>query len=243
MTGLISGVVGWQALPLVFLFIGLLYYQDRVSRRSIRIVARCLVVGLVILIFRHRLPGFRNLNVISQHQFAPDSQPFDMFLNFDKATAGLFLLLFAPFLSRSKDDWKEALRAWGTNALLCVPLVMVGSLVLGYVRTDTKWPPYASVWMLNNLIFVCVAEEAFFRGYIQTSFTDPRVGLAASSLLFGLAHYAGGWMYVALATVAGFFYGRAFRQSGRIEAAILTHFSVNAVHFFLFSYPALLKRG
>lgn len=241
--GLISGVVGWQALPAVLLFAGLLYYQDRTGRSGIRVVAKCLTIALVILIFRHRLPGFHNLKVVSQHQFAPDSQPFDMFLNFDKATAGLLLLLFFPSPSRGRQDWKEVLRAWGANALLCVPLVLAGSLVLGYVRADPKWPPYAALWMLNNLVFVCVAEEAFFRGYILPSFTNPRVGLAVSSLLFGAAHYAGGWMYVVLATAAGFFYGRAFQQSGKIEAAILTHFSVNAVHFFFFSYPALLRGG
>lgn len=49
-------------------------------------------------------------------------------------------------------------------------------------------------------------------------------------------------MYVALATVAGAGYGWAYqRAGGRIEASILTHFALNAVHFFFFTYPALAR--
>jgi membrane protease YdiL (CAAX protease family) len=57
-------------------------------------------------------------------------------------------------------------------------------------------------------------------------------------VLFGLAHIAGGWRYVALATVAGAGYGTVFYRSRRIEASILAHFTLNAVHFLLFTYPA-----
>lgn len=44
---------------------------------------------------------------------------------------------------------------------------------------------------------------------------------------------------MAFATLAGIGYGLAYWRSGRIEAAILTHFAVNAAHFVLFTYPAL----
>jgi len=39
--------------------------------------------------------------------------------------------------------------------------------------------------------------------------------------------------------VAGIGYGWAYRRTGRIEASILTHFSLNSLHFLLFTYPAL----
>jgi hypothetical protein len=50
-------------------------------------------------------------------------------------------------------------------------------------------------------------------------------------------------MYVALATIAGLGYGWIYQRTGRIEASILTHFALNAVHFFAFSYPALQRPG
>jgi membrane protease YdiL (CAAX protease family) len=63
--------------------------------------------------------------------------------------------------------------------------------------------------------------------------------LSVASVLFGLAHAGGGPIYVALATVAGAGYGWAYLRTGKIEASILTHFALNAVHFFGFTYPAL----
>jgi len=54
-----------------------------------------------------------------------------------------------------------------------------------------------------------------------------------------LAHYMGGNNYILLATVAGVGYGWVYRHTGRIEASILTHFSLNSLHLLLFTYPAL----
>jgi membrane protease YdiL (CAAX protease family) len=58
-----------------------------------------------------------------------------------------------------------------------------------------------------------------------------------AAVLFGLAHGGGGLALVAFAGLAGAGYGLALWRSGRIEAAILVHFAVNAVHFLLFTYP------
>jgi membrane protease YdiL (CAAX protease family) len=46
--------------------------------------------------------------------------------------------------------------------------------------------------------------------------------------------------YVALSTIAGLFYGFAYWKTKRIEASMLVHFGTNAIHFFAFSYPALV---
>jgi hypothetical protein len=67
------------------------------------------------------------------------------------------------------------------------------------------------------------------------------VAVAASALLFGAAHGAGGALYAALATVAGLGYALAYATTRRVEAAVLTHFIVNAVHFLGFTYPHLLR--
>ena len=101
--------------------------------------------------------------------------------------------------------------------------------------------------MLNNLFFVCLAEEALFRGFIQNGFTRlfPKTpffsyaSIAVAAVLFGLAHYKGGPIYVALAAVAGLFYGFAYQKTNRLDAAVLVHFGFNTIHFLLFSYPNL----
>ncbi len=103
------------------------------------------------------------------------------------------------------------------------------------------------VWALNNLFFTCVSEEAFFRGFLQRNLCKILqeykhrhiLSLTTVSTLFGLAHFAGGYKYVILATMAGFVYGYAYRKTQRIEAGILCHFGVNTFHFIFLTYPAL----
>ena len=41
------------------------------------------------------------------------------------------------------------------------------------------------------------------------------------------------------ATLAGVGYGVAYQRTRRIEAAMVVHFALNAVHLLLFTYPAL----
>ena len=67
------------------------------------------------------------------------------------------------------------------------------------------------------------------------------VAVVASSLLFGVAHFAGGAPYVVLATIAGVGYSLVYARTRLIESAIVTHFGVNAIHFFGFTYPHLAR--
>ena len=62
-------------------------------------------------------------------------------------------------------------------------------------------------------------------------------GVAIAALLFGIAHAKGGPLLIVLASIAGVGYGYAYLSSKRIEAAILTHFALNALHFVAFTYP------
>ncbi|ONQ61640.1 CPBP family glutamic-type intramembrane protease, partial [Burkholderia cenocepacia] len=68
--------------------------------------------------------------------------------------------------------------------------------------------------------------------------SGPWVALAAGAVLFGAAHAAGGWQWIALGTVAGVGYGLAWRRGGLLAAA-LAHAGLNVVHFGLFTYPML----
>ena len=124
------------------------------------------------------------------------------------------------------------------------------SVATGYVSLAPKWPAETWLFLWANLCLTCFAEEALFRGFIQaqltTAWRNTRHGavlaLVAAAVLFGFAHAGGGPSYVALSTVAGLGYGWAYLRSGqRIEASILTHFALNAVHFVGFTYPALQR--
>ena len=73
-----------------------------------------------------------------------------------------------------------------------------------------------------------IAEEAFFRGAVQ-----PRFGLVAASLLFGLAHFAPRrdllpWTVFSIA--AGFLLGALFEATGNLVAPVVAHAGINAVN-------------
>ena len=58
--------------------------------------------------------------------------------------------------------------------------------------------------------------------------------LLVTSVLFGLSHFNKGathfnWRYVLLATFAGIFYGRAWREGRRLVASAITHASVDTI--------------
>jgi CAAX protease family protein len=93
----------------------------------------------------------------------------------------------------------------------------------------------AAVWLLTFLL-IALPEELFFRGILQ-NFLETRLGrtwaLAVSALLFGLSHFNHGasfnWKYVMLASIAGIFYGRAWRANRQVLASVVTHTAVDVV--------------
>ena len=214
---------------------------------------RALVAGLVIvtaaLLMTHWMPGFANPRVIDAVRFTPDAAPFSLYVNFDKTLLALGLLGRAPVRVSAGREWREGLAATGPRALATIAVVLAGSLALGYVRWAPKLPAEAPLWLAVNLLFTCTAEEALFRGFVQGGlrrrWANVRAGnwaaLAVAAVLFGFAHAAGGWKYIALATIAGAGYGWVYEQTRRVEASVLTHFALNAVHFVAFTYPAVVR--
>src|SRR5262249_15331055 len=90
--------------------------------------------------------------------------------------------------------------------------------------------------LLLTFFLIAIPEELFFRGLLQ-NMLEPRIGpaksLALSSLIFGLSHFNKpgpfNWRYVLLATIAGVFYGRAWRDRRRILASATTHTLVDVL--------------
>lgn len=87
-----------------------------------------------------------------------------------------------------------------------------------------------------TFLLIAIPEELFFRAIIQ-NFLETRIGrtsaLFLAAVLFGLSHFNHGsrfnWRYVLLATIAGIFYGRAWRANRQIFASIVTHTAVDVV--------------
>jgi len=216
--------------------------------RWLRWAAMGIFLLMGIALSKHMLPGFNNLIIFDKIQFSADSAPFTMYLNFDKTVVGIFIYLFL-LKKREGVSWQEkdsffTIKTFAILALFMLPL----ALATHYVRIDPKLPPQTWLWALNNLFFVCVAEEALFRGLIQGGLTKlaPNsswwkwLPLVVSSLLFGLVHYEGGLPYIVLAAFAGVFYGYTYWKTNKIQSSIFVHFGLNLTHFLLFSYPSMI---
>ncbi len=137
------------------------------------------------------------------------------------------------------SDWKTGLRELAFFA----PLVLGLGLALGFLHPhgNMHWLSMIPTW-IYIFIFVAVPEELFFRGWVQ-NLLERRVGrrlaLGITAVLFGLSHFNKrsahfNWRYVVLASVAGIFYGRAWREQRRVPASAITHASVDAIWSFWF---------
>ena len=241
------GVITWVALVALGAMLGTSLLSQRVDSQAVRAALAVLAALFALALALHLVPGFNNLTVVDRAQVSPDGVLFTQRANFDKAAAGLLLLVFFCQRAATSDDWRSVLAPTGIAIVATVVVVMGLALSTGYVRPDLKLPRFASAFLAINLLFTVVAEEAFFRGMVQERLTravaaHPRlqwVPIGVSSASFGLAHIAGGPLLVLLATVAGIGYALAYAATRRIEAPVLTHFAVNAVHFFGFTYPQL----
>lgn len=130
--------------------------------------------------------------------------------------------------------------SFGILAAIVIPL----ALRIHFVRFDAR----AADWrgfplsFLGILIFTAWPEEFFFRGLLQNALQktlgNEYAGWAAASVIFGLSHIHNGpfpnWRYVALATIAGVFYGYAWRRSGSMFPSALVHTLVDSVWRLLF---------
>ncbi len=211
--------------------------------RWIRIAGHVGFVILAIALREHVVPGFRNPLVLDG-RISEDGPIYRMYLNLDKTLLAVWVI-WAWQRVRWSSPRASLAEGAGTGLATAAVVIALG-LMAGLVGWDPKWPvPAAWLWLVNNAILVCVAEEAFFRGYVQEGLArrlDGRYGgewtaLAVGAALFGLAHFEGGPLMIVLSALAGAGYGLAYKRGGLL-AAWLAHAVLNVIHFGLFTYPA-----
>jgi membrane protease YdiL (CAAX protease family) len=131
------------------------------------------------------------------------------------------------------SDWKTGLR----ELLFFTPVVLILGWSLGFIHPHANLPPAgtAALRWAGIFLFTALPEELFFRSWVQ-NLLERRLGrrsaLVIASALFGLSHFNKrsahfNWRYVMQATIAGIFYGRAWRERRRVPASTITHASVD----------------
>jgi hypothetical protein len=152
----------------------------------------------------------------------------------------LYLYLVVRPLPNIGYDFRPKWRDWaiGLREFIFFAPIVIG---LGFAIGFLTWHPHATVlsfvigWLLI-FFFTAIPEELYFRGLIQNGLQNmlgSRSALFVTSAIFGLSHFNKGaafnWRYVLLATIAGIFYGRAWKDRNRLFCSAITHATVDAV--------------
>jgi len=233
---LLFGVIDWIGVGTVILGCGAALLARYVSGWY-ALILQIFVVVWAVALAAHLLPGFHNLKVLDQVITGEASAPFSMNFNLDKPMLIFAFLLLLPGMLK-KHPQGDAVKKSGLAALILLSLLSVAWSV-GLIEPELSVPDWILLFAFNNLLMTSVAEEVFFRGYLQnllSRFGTP-VAIGLTSLLFGLAHFSGGPAFVVIAGLAGACYGVIYWASGRLYIAVLAHFGFNMMHLMFFTYP------
>ncbi|EEW0765047.1 CPBP family intramembrane glutamic endopeptidase [Escherichia albertii] len=240
--GILSDIIDWSALffvaAITFLSILKCNLQYKVW---IKYVYETGIVLSAVALSLHLWPGFHNPVVLKSVIVGPQSTPYTMYFNFDKALVPFLLVLCTASLFKKEVKQEVSLWKWGA-LFLSVPFILFWAVFLGGLKPEVHFPEWLPEFILANLFFVSLAEESLFRGYIQSRLSEvmsPFGALIVASLLFGLFHYSGGALLILFATLSGIVYGLSWIWSGRLWVATLFHFGLNLCHLLFFTYPFL----
>ena len=142
-----------------------------------------------------------------------------------------------------KADVTDGLANLAAFALIGIPL----GIALGFLHPHAGEATVGKFLLqfVGVYLTVAIPEEFLFRGILQNFLVrsihrGPRglYGLLIASLVFGLSHLhhapVPNWRYAVLATLAGIFYGNAYRTRRRLSSCALTHALVDTLWHFWF---------
>jgi len=122
--------------------------------------------------------------------------------------------------------------------LFFAPFGIGGGFLLHFIgfhrMAPTLWE-FCAGW-IATFILIAIPEELFFRGILLNLLErrlGPRAALLISAVVFGFSHFnkraVFNWRYIILATIAGIFYGRAWRDRRRLFTSGITHATVDVI--------------
>lgn len=220
-----------------------LIYKQQFSQLWAKYTLHTIASILALALALHLLPGFNNPVLLPPSIISDNAPSFQLYVNLDKAVAGLLILgILNPTGIRS---WSKQINTHRLLMICTIIIPLLIGLATQTIRLDIKIGWITLIFALVNLLFTCVAEEAFFRLLIQAPLAKSLSAIKYSKwivvsimgLLFGVAHLGGGLSFALMAGLAGFGFSLVYQRTQSIELTILTHFGLNIIHFVFFTYP------
>jgi membrane protease YdiL (CAAX protease family) len=156
--------------------------------------------------------------------------------------AGLYGYLVIRPIGGIGFDWRPRWRDVSIGLrefLFYTPIALALGLATQFLHirhTTGSLAQFASGWLFT-VFFIATPEELYFRGLLL-NLLERRLGtrwaLAITAVLFGMAHFNKrttffNGRYVAMAAIAGVFYGRAWLDRRRLLTSSITHATVDTV--------------
>ena len=242
-------IATWISLIPVLILLFCHYFLKKDIQKGTRFLLFGTATLISLALAFHFLPGFKSWHIASNLVLSPGAYPYNLWLNFDKPFIGIFALALGIPLITSRSQLYKVLKTAIPLSILGILIIMGISLHFDLVKFNPKIPVIFFVWFIDNLIFVSIPEEAFFRGFIQQEIYNwfGKTSTAAigsiffTSLIFTLLHVI--WVadlpFLAVVFTTSIIFGTIYQITKSIEASILCHFGLNLIHFLFFSYPAL----
>lgn len=140
-------------------------------------------------------------------------------------------------------EWRRGFSFnYGFNFLVFAAIAIPLGLKIHFIAYAPSFHRLQPLVIVGILFFTAWPEEFLFRGILQNllsrSFKNEWAGLIVASVIFGFSHILHApfpnWKYVLLASIAGFFYGRAWMKTKSLVPGALIHATVDILWHVLF---------
>jgi membrane protease YdiL (CAAX protease family) len=140
-------------------------------------------------------------------------------------------------------EWRRGF-GWnfGFHFLVFAAIAIPVGLKLHFLTYEPSIRRLQPLVIIGIPFFTAWPEEFLFRGVLQNllsrTFSNEWIGLIVASVIFGFSHIVHApfpnWKYVLLASIAGFFYGRAWMKTKSIVPGVMMHALVDISWHVLF---------
>lgn len=220
------------------------------ARRENKLALTAILIPTILLGFFiaiYRPAGFEYPLVWHTDGMYSGGKEFNLTANLSKVIGGYLLIIwFAKSLaySPSKPGSTSLRRNVLTVAFSIASILLVANVFFG-VYWQPKFSEGVFYFVLINLFFTVISEEAFFRllihnhvaAYFKNRIIGESTGITIATLLFALSHSSAYGPAFLLYLFAGFVYAFAYSKTRSLAACIAVHFGVNIVHFIFLEYP------